>query len=131
MISSSSGGLSLRNAPSRMTSTGCAKEISAALKKPRSFISKLSRSKTRSTRPWACPASRLGFIGAMNGQTFTGTFRRWDAHIQFDPKALEMSNVNLAQEFTNLIEAQRGFQANSRVITTSDSLLEEVVNLKH
>jgi flagellar hook protein FlgE len=43
---------------------------------------------------------------------------------------LEMSNVDLAQEFTNLIIAQRGFQANSRVITTSDSVLEELVNLK-
>ncbi len=44
--------------------------------------------------------------------------------------ALEMSNVDLAQEFTNLIVAQRGFQANSRVITTSDELLQELVNLK-
>jgi flagellar hook protein FlgE len=44
--------------------------------------------------------------------------------------ALEMSNVDLAQEFTNLIVAQRGFQANSRMITTSDSMLEELVNLK-
>jgi flagellar hook protein FlgE len=44
--------------------------------------------------------------------------------------ALEMSNVDLAQEFTNLIVAQRGFQANSRVITTSDSMLEELVNIK-
>ena len=44
--------------------------------------------------------------------------------------ALEMSNVDLAQEFTSLIVAQRGFQANSRVITTSDELLQEVVNLK-
>jgi flagellar hook protein FlgE len=43
---------------------------------------------------------------------------------------LEMSNVDLAQEFTNLIVAQRGFQANSRVVTTSDELLMEVVNLK-
>ena len=43
---------------------------------------------------------------------------------------LEMSNVDLAQEFTNLIVAQRGFQANSRVITTSDELLQELVNLK-
>jgi flagellar hook protein FlgE len=43
---------------------------------------------------------------------------------------LEMSNVDLAQEFTNLIVAQRGFQANSRVITTSDSILEDLVNLK-
>ena len=44
--------------------------------------------------------------------------------------ALEMSNVDLAQEFTNLIIAQRGFQATSRVITTSDSVLEELVNIK-
>ena len=44
--------------------------------------------------------------------------------------SLEMSNVDLAQEFTNLIVAQRGFQANSRVITTSDELLQELVNLK-
>jgi len=43
---------------------------------------------------------------------------------------LEMSNVDLSQEFTNLIIAQRGFQANSRVITTSDEMLQEVVNLK-
>jgi flagellar hook protein FlgE len=44
--------------------------------------------------------------------------------------ALEMSNVDLAQEFTNLTIAQRGFQANSRVITTSDELLQELVNMK-
>jgi len=43
---------------------------------------------------------------------------------------LEMSNVDLAQEFTNLILSQRGFQANSRTITTSDELLQELVNLK-
>lgn len=45
-------------------------------------------------------------------------------------RALEMSNVDLSQEFTNLIIAQRGFQAGSRVITTSDELLQELVNLK-
>jgi flagellar hook protein FlgE len=44
--------------------------------------------------------------------------------------ALEMSNVDLAQEFTNMIVAQRGFQANSRVISNSDEMLQEVVNLK-
>lgn len=43
---------------------------------------------------------------------------------------LEMSNVDLAREFTNLIIAQRGFQANSRVITTSDEMLSDLVNLK-
>ncbi|MBQ0042252.1 MAG: flagellar hook-basal body complex protein [Lachnospiraceae bacterium] len=43
---------------------------------------------------------------------------------------LEMSNVDLANEFTSMITTQRGFQANSRIITTSDSMLEELVNLK-
>ena len=46
------------------------------------------------------------------------------------PGALEMSNVDLALEFTNMIIAQRGFQANSRAITTSDEMLGELVNLK-
>ena len=46
------------------------------------------------------------------------------------PGTLEMSNVDLAEEFTNLIRTQRGFQANSRVITTSDEMLQEIVNLK-
>jgi flagellar hook protein FlgE len=44
---------------------------------------------------------------------------------------LEGSNVDLAQEFTNLMIAQRGFQANSRIISTSDEMLQELVNLKH
>ncbi len=43
---------------------------------------------------------------------------------------LEMSNVDLAQQFTNMIMAERGFQANSRVITTSDEILQDLVNLK-
>jgi flagellar hook protein FlgE len=44
--------------------------------------------------------------------------------------ALEASNVDLSQEFTNLIVAQRGFQANARIITTSDSILQELMQLK-
>jgi flagellar hook protein FlgE len=44
--------------------------------------------------------------------------------------ALEMSNVDLAQELTGLIIAQRGFQANSKVISTSDELLQDLMNLK-
>jgi len=44
--------------------------------------------------------------------------------------SLEMSNVNLAQEFSDMIITQRGFQANSRVITTSDEILQELINLK-
>ncbi|MCP1305880.1 flagellar basal body rod protein FlgG [Paenibacillus tyrfis] len=43
---------------------------------------------------------------------------------------LEMSNVDLTSEFTEMIVAQRGFQSNSRIITTSDEVLQEVVNLK-
>ena len=65
-------------------------------------------------------ASGLPFIG-----TATENFGS-----QINTGTLEMSNVNLAQEFTDMIIAQRGFQANSRVITTSDELLQELVNLK-
>ena len=43
--------------------------------------------------------------------------------------ALEMSNVDLSAEFTNMITAQRGFQANSRVISTADQMLQDLVNL--
>ena len=43
---------------------------------------------------------------------------------------LEMSNVDLSSEFTDMITTQRGFQANSRIITVSDTMLEELVNLK-
>ena len=45
--------------------------------------------------------------------------------------SLEMSNVDLATQFTGMITAERGFQANGRVITTSDEMLQELVNLKH
>ncbi len=62
-------------------------------------------------------APELGVSGqASRGQLMSG--------------AVEMSNVDLAAEFTNLILAQRGFQASSRVITTSDQVLEELVNIK-
>jgi flagellar hook protein FlgE len=46
------------------------------------------------------------------------------------PGAVEMSNVDLSQEFTYMITAQRGFQANSRIISTADEMLQELVNLK-
>jgi flagellar hook protein FlgE len=46
------------------------------------------------------------------------------------PGTLEMSNVDLAEEFTNMIIAQRGFQATSRIITTADQILNELVNIK-
>ena len=44
--------------------------------------------------------------------------------------ALEMSNVDLTEEFTDLITTERGFQANARVITTSDNILTEAMGLK-
>jgi len=47
-----------------------------------------------------------------------------------NPGTLEMSNVDLSKEFTDMIITQRGFQANSRIITTSDEMLQELVNLK-
>jgi flagellar hook protein FlgE len=46
------------------------------------------------------------------------------------PGAIEMSNVDLSQEFTDMIVTERGFQSNSRIITTSDEMLQELVNLK-
>ncbi|WP_232681105.1 flagellar hook-basal body complex protein [Nocardioides sp. R-C-SC26] len=62
-------------------------------------------------------AAQLGVSGEGRRGTITGG-------------ALEMSNVDLAAEFTNLILAQRGFQASSRVITTSDQVLEDLINIK-
>ncbi|MEA1975130.1 MAG: flagellar hook-basal body complex protein, partial [Bacillota bacterium] len=58
------------------------------------------------------------------GQPSTGSFG------SLNPGALEMSNVDLAKQFTEMITTQRGFQANSRVISTSDEILQELVNLK-
>ena len=58
------------------------------------------------------------------GMPSTGSFG------SITPGALEMSNVDLAAQFTDMITTQRGFQANSRVITTSDEILQELVNLK-
>ncbi len=60
---------------------------------------------------------QIGIAGAAGRGTLSGG-------------TLEMSNVDLANEFTNLIVAERGFQANSRVITTSDEILQDLVNLK-
>ena len=48
----------------------------------------------------------------------------------FSTGVVEMSNVDLAAEFTDMITTQRGYQANSRIITVSDTLLEELINLK-
>ncbi|MCU1574191.1 MAG: flagellar hook protein [Micrococcaceae bacterium] len=67
--------------------------------------------------------------GANSGAAVVGTAGS-DALGDLSSGALEMSNVDLSQEFTNLIVAQRGFQANARIITTSDEVLQELTNLK-
>lgn len=53
-----------------------------------------------------------------------------DGRASIIPSTVEMSNVDLAQEFTDMIVTQRGFQANSKVITTSDALLQELIDMK-
>ncbi len=60
-------------------------------------------------------------VAGVAGQTIAGTITSG---------ALESSSVDIAQEFTGMITAQRGFQANARIITTSDNMLDELVNLK-
>jgi flagellar hook protein FlgE len=61
--------------------------------------------------------AQIGVAGIGGRGTLTGS-------------TLEGSNVDLGQEFTNMIIAQRGFEANAKVITTSDELLQDLVNLK-
>ena len=75
----------------------------------------------------------------LGGNLFRGTMNSGEPLIGTDSEEqggsmysgyLEMSNVDLSQEFARMIVAQRGFQANSRVITTADTLLSEIINLK-
>jgi flagellar hook protein FlgE len=61
---------------------------------------------------------------AMTGVPLSGSLG------SISPSAIEMSNVDLAQEFVKMITTQRAFQANSRVITTSDEILQELIGLK-
>jgi len=68
-------------------------------------------------------------ISANSGEPITGQ-AGLDGRGTINPGALEMSNVDMANEFTDMIITQRGFQANSRIITTSDEMLQELVNLK-
>jgi flagellar hook protein FlgE len=60
----------------------------------------------------------------------SGPFDGVGRHGEMMPGTLEMSNVDLASEFTEMITTQRGFQANSRIISTSDDMLQELVNLR-
>ncbi|HSW31145.1 MAG TPA: flagellar hook protein FlgE [Longimicrobiales bacterium] len=68
-------------------------------------------------------------VSSNSGSPVLG-FAREGSQSSITSGALEMSNVDLAQEFTSMITAQRGFQSNARVITTSDEMLQEVVTLK-
>lgn len=68
-------------------------------------------------------------VTANSGQPLTG-FGLSQGFGALQSGSLEMSNVDLAEEFTDMIVAQRGFQANTRIITTSDEILQELVNLK-
>ena len=60
-------------------------------------------------------------VATVPGNSGTGTFRAG---------ALEMSNVDLSREFTEMIITQRGFQANTRMITVSDEMLSELISMK-
>jgi flagellar hook protein FlgE len=61
---------------------------------------------------------------AMDGKASTG------GRGVFQQNTLEMSNVDMAEEFANMIITQRGYQANTKVITTSDSLLNTTISIK-
>lgn len=70
------------------------------------------------------------FLRSENSGLPNYTFPETDGAASIISGSLEMSNVDLAEEFTEMITAQRGFQANTRIITTSDEILQELVNLK-
>lgn len=70
------------------------------------------------------------YIQSMNSGEPTFTLGQNNGAGKLNSGALEMSNVDIATEFTDMIVTQRGYQANSRIITVSDSMLEELVNLK-
>jgi flagellar hook protein FlgE len=74
--------------------------------------------------------SGIGSAGPLGGATPTPAKPGTNGLGRIESGALELSNVDLANEFSNMITAQRAFQANARIITTSDEMLQELVNLK-
>ena len=73
----------------------------------------------------------IEFLDKVNSGIFDGEGKEIsDTAGKIQSGVLEMSNVDLAAEFTNMITTQRGYQANSRIITVSDTLLDELINLK-
>ncbi|HYE83945.1 MAG TPA: flagellar hook protein FlgE [Clostridia bacterium] len=74
--------------------------------------------------------SNTYYATANSGDFTNGTMAGTDGAGTLNAGSLEMSNVDLSSEFSQLIITQRGFQANSRIITASDEMLQELVNLK-
>jgi flagellar hook protein FlgE len=74
--------------------------------------------------------SGIGAAGPLGGATPQSETPGTNGLGRIQAGALELSNVDLASEFANLITTQRGFQASARIITTSDEVLQELVNLK-
>jgi flagellar hook protein FlgE len=74
--------------------------------------------------------SGIGSAGPLGGAAPTAAAPGTSGLGRIESGALELSNVDLAQEFADMITAQRAFQANARIITTSDEMLQELVNLK-
>jgi flagellar hook protein FlgE len=74
-------------------------------------------------------SGNLYAVSANSGEPNIGAAGE-DSRGTIETSSLEMSNVDLSYEFTEMITTSRAYQANSRVITTSDELLQEVVNLK-
>ncbi len=70
------------------------------------------------------------YLSSLNSGEFTSGVDITESGGYMSTGVLEMSNVDLSAEFTEMITTQRGFQANSRIITVSDTMLEELVNLK-
>ena len=113
-----------RASPSARTAASPTSRRAAATASPRATCPwRRSRTPPVSSAPPAtagsCPRTRRGELRHPGGNFGTTT-----------AGALEMSNVDLATTFTNMITAQRGFQANSRVISTADEMLQDLVNLK-
>ena len=72
-----------------------------------------------------------GAAGPLGGTTTPqGELPNTNGLGKIQANSLELSNVDLANEFANLISTQRGFQASARIITVSDEILQELVNLK-
>jgi len=74
--------------------------------------------------------SNLSAAGPLGGDSLTSVTPGTNGTGELKSGALEMSNVNLASEFADMITTQRGFQANAKIITTSDEMLQDIVNLK-